>query len=109
VMDGAANPYLALSALLAAGLDGIANQIDPGPANTGNLYETPEEELVKRGIALLPTTLAEALDAFEQDSVLQGALGARYAKYYLKVKREEWRQYNQSVSQWETERYLRVF
>ncbi|HUY12910.1 MAG TPA: type III glutamate--ammonia ligase, partial [Terriglobia bacterium] len=109
VMDGAANPYLALSALLAAGLDGIANQIDPGPANTGNLYETPEEELVKRGIALLPTTLAEALDAFEQDSVLQSALGAQYAKYYLKVKREEWRQYNQSVSQWETERYLRVF
>jgi len=109
VVDGAANPYLALAAILAAGLDGIASTIDPGPANHGNLYETPEEELGRRNIGFLPTTLAEALDAFEQDAVVQAALGTDYARYYVQVKREEWRQYNQSVSRWELEQYLPIY
>ena len=56
-VDGAANPYLAAAAMLAAGLDGIANKIDPGPANHGNLYEMPEEEWRQRNIGFLPTTL----------------------------------------------------
>src|SRR5581483_3836565 len=63
VVDGAANPYLALAAILAAGLDGIAKKADPGPPNDGNLYEAPEEELLRRKIGFLPTTLSEALDA----------------------------------------------
>jgi len=106
VVDGAANPYLAFTAIVAAGLDGVENQIDPGAMNRQNLYEMPEEELAARKIGFLPTTLAEALDALEQDSVVQGALGEIYAKEYLRVKREEWRQYNQTVSEWERERYL---
>lgn len=61
VVDGAANPYLAFAAVLGAGLDGIANQIDPGLANHANLYEASERELAERQIGLLPTTLAEAL------------------------------------------------
>jgi glutamine synthetase len=74
--------------------------------NRENLYEMPEEELAARKIGFLPTTLTEALDALEQDSVVRGALGEIYAKEYLRVKREEWRQYNQTVSDWERERYL---
>ena len=109
VMDGAANPYLAMAAILAAGLDGIAHQMDPGPVNESNLYETPEHELAARKIALLPTTLAEALDLLEQDSVIQSALGEAYTKEYLRVKREEWRQYNQTVSAWEVDRYLATY
>ena len=108
-MDGAANPYLALGALLAAGLDGIANRIDPGAANHCNLYEVAEEELKRRGIRFLPTTLTEALDAFEQDAVIQGALGSEYAAHYVRVKREEWRRYNQTVSQWELDQYLPTY
>ena len=56
--DGAANPYLAATVLLAAGLDGIENQIDPGVQNEDNLYEVPEDELQQRGIGSLPATLA---------------------------------------------------
>jgi len=104
--DGAANPYLASAAMLAAGLDGIENKIDPGPANSGNLYEVSEDELRRRNITFLPTTLREALECFEQDEVVQQALGKDYAAYYTTVKREEWRQYHQSISQWERDHYL---
>jgi glutamine synthetase type III len=109
VVDGAANPYLAFAAVLEAGLDGIANRIDPGPANHGNLYEASEEELHQRNIGFLPTTLAEALQAFEQDPVIQSALGPEYSNLYLRIKREEWRRYNQTVSQWELDQYLPVY
>jgi glutamine synthetase len=109
VVDGAANPYLAFAAVLAAGLDGIANKIDPGKANEDNLYEVPEDVLTARGIGFLPTTLHEALDAFEADAVVRGALGEDYAKEYLRVKREEWREYNQTVSEWERDRYLPTY
>lgn len=104
--DGAPNPYLALAAILASGLDGIACQTEPGAVNDGNMYETPEEELAARGIGLLPTTLSEALDALERDCVVQGAPGFEYAKEYVRVKREEWRQFNQTVTEWERNRYL---
>jgi glutamine synthetase len=108
-VDGAANPYLACAAMLAAGLDGIENKIDPGHANSENLYEMREDELRRRDITFLPTTLREALDCFEQDEVVQEALGKDYAAYYASVKREEWRQYHQSISQWEREQYLKTF
>jgi len=108
-VDGAANPYLASAAMLAAGLDGIENKIDPGHANSENLYELPEQELGHRNITFLPTTLREALDCFERDEVLRQALGNEYAAYYAGVKREEWRQYHQSISQWERDHYLQTF
>jgi glutamine synthetase len=95
--------------MLAAGLDGIENKIDPGHANSDNLYELAEEELRRRNITFLPTTLREALDCFEHDPVLQQALGKEYAAYYVGVKREEWRQYHQSISQWERDKYLTTF
>ena len=109
VADGAANPYLATAAMLAAGLDGIEKKIDPGQPNSDNLYEMPEQELRRRNITFLPTTLQEAIDCFERDEVLHQALGKEYAAYYVKVKREEWRQYHQSVSQWERDHYLKAY
>lgn len=108
-MDGAANPYLAFTVLLAAGLDGIARQLDPGSGNNDNLYELPEEALEERGIGVLPATLIEALDALEQDDVVRRALGETYADYYVQVKREEWRQYHETVSPWEIETYLGIY
>ena len=107
--DGAANPYLAATVLLAAGLDGIENQIDPGVQNEDNLYEVPEDELQQRGIGSLPATLGEAADALEKDEVIKNALGNEYADYYIQVKREEWRNYHWSISQWETDNYLEVY
>jgi glutamine synthetase len=109
IVDGAANPYLACTVVLAAGLDGIARRLDPGRRNDQNLYEVPEAELRQRGIGFLPTTLSEALDHLERDEVITEALGADYAAYYLQVKREEWQRYHQSVSRWETDNYLGVY
>ena len=109
VGDGSTNPYLAAAALLAAGLDGIANKIDPGSRNDDNLYEVPEEELVRRGIGFLPTKLSDAIDHLEKDEVVKSALGEVYADYYIQVKRAEWDDYHRSISQWEHDNYLGVY
>ena len=108
-VDGAANPYLAIAAMLAAGLDGIEQQIDPGQRNDDNLYDLPEAELHKRQIEVLPRSLAQAIDYLEEDEVVRSALGERYADYYIQTKRDEWRRYHNSVSQWELDNYLGVY
>jgi glutamine synthetase len=108
-IDGAVNPYLATACMLAAGFDGIYNQIDPGLKNEENLYEVSVAELQARGIEVLPANLNEAIDALEQNEVVKGALGEEYASYYMDVKRDEWRRYHSSVSGWEIENYLGVY
>lgn len=107
--DGSANPYLACAAFLAAGLDGIANKIDPGSRNEENLYELSHAQLIERGIEFLPSSLREAMDRLDEDDVVKGALGADYAEMFLAVKREEWRQYHTTVSEWEMENYLPIY
>ena len=109
IIDGAANPYLAATALLAAGLDGIQHQIEPGPKNTRNLYTVPEATLRAEGIEFLPTTLKDAVDHFEVDSVLHAALGAELSEMVIRVKREEWNAYHRSVSQWELDNYIGIY
>ena len=73
--DGACNPYLATAAVIAAGLDGIDNKIDPGEPNNVNLYDLSNDELKARGIDLLPQNLALALDALEANPVILGSMG----------------------------------
>ncbi len=87
--DHSGNPYLAIGALLAAGLDGIANKIDPGEAQEVDPGNYSDEEREQKGIRRLPTTLDEALDELERDSVLTGALGPLLASSYIAVKRSE--------------------
>ncbi|MBI9044534.1 MAG: type I glutamate--ammonia ligase [Anaerolineaceae bacterium] len=105
--DPAANPYLTFIALLAASLDGVDN---PGtlaaPLNNINVYEMKEEEKVAAGITELPGSLNEALNALEQDEVIQNALGPILYKVFMRAKREEWEQYRTHVMDWEVERYL---
>ena len=108
-VDGAANPYLASTVLLAAGLDGIKHKLPAGEANQRNLYEASEADLERDGIDTLPTSLAEALDALEKDPVIMDALGSDYGPYYVKVKREEWRRYHNAVSNWEVDNYIEMF
>ncbi|MFC4456238.1 glutamine synthetase family protein [Deinococcus sonorensis] len=88
--DATANPYLALGALLAAGLDGLTQQLplpDEVTRDPGSL--TPEQRL-EQGIEPLPASLDAAMAALEQDGALQGALGAARAQAYLAVRRAEW-------------------
>lgn len=87
--DHSGNPYLAIGALIAAGLDGIRNHIEPGDAidiDPGNLSDNERERL---NIQRLPTSLDEALDALQQDHVLLDALGPLLATSYIAVKRSE--------------------
>ena len=112
-IDGAANPYLAAAVILAAGLDGIDREIDPGDPNEGNMYETSEEELRERGIQLLPGNLLDAVRNLRADDTLREALGETregdYLDYYCDVKEREWRDYHEQVSDWEIRKYLSLF
>jgi glutamine synthetase len=111
--DGSANPYLAVAAQLAAGLDGIDRGLDPGEPNRDNLFALSAEEVTRRGIQVLPPTLLHAADALVGDDVLREALGKTpdgdYIDYFAKVKREEFQAWHSVVTDWETERYLTLF
>jgi glutamine synthetase len=107
--DGSCNPYLATLAILAAGLDGVAKEMDPGEPNNTDLYEWSGVDLRKAGIGILPQNLNEALDALEADDVLCEGIGADLAREFIRLKRMEWVEYQRHVSAWEVERYLEFF
>lgn len=104
--DSACNPYIATTAMLAAGLDGIDKKLDPGPMNKGNMYKMTEQDLEERGINLLPGSLKEAVEELQKDRVIQDALGKEFVEFYTKMKMREWNEYHSTVSQWEVDRYL---
>ena len=107
--DGAVNPYLAATLALAAGLEGIKEGIDPGKPQEDNLYELSEQQRAERGIEFLPRTLDEAIIAFEQDPLIEKALGAELKAEFIKYKRDEWNQYHLTISKWEIDRYTHLF
>jgi glutamine synthetase len=89
-VDGSANPYLALGAIVAAGLDGIQRDLDPGEPLASNPHDLSDTERQQRGIRRFPLTLSEAVDALEQDEVLLEALGPARAHEFIGVRRAEW-------------------
>jgi glutamine synthetase len=109
-IDGSCNPYLAATVILAAGLDGIANKLDPGEPNETNMYEMSADERLRRGIDILPANLLDAVRNLEQDEALREALGRTgtedYIDYYAGVKRREWQSYHEHVTEWERDHYL---
>jgi glutamine synthetase len=112
-IDGAANPYLALTVILAAGLDGIENEIDPGEPNMGNMYEATPKDLKRRKIGVLPENLLDAVRNLRKDPVLREALGTGpngdYIDYFCDRKEAEWKEYHDLVSGWEVDKYLSLF
>lgn len=107
--DGAVNPYLAATLALAAGLEGIRENLDPGKPNEDNLYAMSEAERRERGIAFLPQTLHEAVEAFAADPLVEKTLGTELRNEFIKYKTEEWNAYHLTVSQWEVDRYSYMF
>ncbi|MBN1439123.1 MAG: glutamine synthetase [Anaerolineales bacterium] len=105
--DPSCNPYLAFAAMLAAGMDGVERKLTP-PAhvNNVNIYHLTPEEVAKRGIPILPGSLAEALEALAADSVLQEALGKELYEAFVRAKAAEWEDYRTHVTDWEIGRYL---
>jgi glutamine synthetase len=106
--DGACNPYLATAAVIAAGLDGVDRELDPGEPHNMNLYALSPAELKEAGIGVLPQNLHEALTALEQDETLVAALGP-VADEFLRLKHMEWVEYMRHVSDWELKSYLEFF
>lgn len=107
--DGSLNPYLAAALVLAAGLEGVREQIDPGSPQEDNLYELTDDERQQRGIDFLPQNLLEAVEAFADDPLVESVLGSELRQEFIDYKTREWNEYHLSVSAWEVERYSHLF
>ena len=103
--DPSANPYLAFAVILKAGLDGIQRNLAPPEPAEEDLYHINPYLQLKT----LPSSLNEALDALENDELIASALGPHVYGRFMEAKRQEWAEYRLCVTQWELERYLRVY
>ena len=106
VPDPAANPYLALAVMLAAGLDGVRTNADYREPVNENIWEMSHREKRRLRIDDLPHDLNEACNELEKNDVITNALGDHIAQHFLAAKRQEWREYISQVSQWELDNYL---
>ncbi len=107
--DPSCNPYLAIGLMLRAGLDGIENSIDPGDPVNLNLYTMSPEDLRKHNIATLPSSLEEALQAFEEDELMREAIGEHIWSQFKEAKLQECYDFRTQVHQWEINRYLAMY
>jgi glutamine synthetase len=107
--DISSNPYLGAALILAAGLEGIREDLDPGEPHTENMYTHSDEELAKMGIQCLPRNLAEAIAAFSVDPLSEKVMGSLMYQTYIDFKSQEWNDYHNHVSDWELQRYLKFF
>jgi len=103
LMDGATNPYLMQAAVIAAGLDGIANKRDPGKRIDLNMY-TEQHKLKK--VRKLPTNLLDAIRLFDSSKVARTAFGDEFVDSYIKLKNDEWRRFTREISRWERDHTL---
>jgi glutamine synthetase len=106
IADAAANPYLALAVQIAAGVDGLREEIDPGEPINKNLWLLSRREKQRLRILELPRHLGEALDELERDRATRAALGEYIYSRFTAAKREEWLEYLGHVHPWEVRRYL---
>jgi glutamine synthetase len=89
-VDMSNNPYLAAAISLAAGLEGIEQELDPGAPLNDDLYKQTRSDLAAAGIDLLPRTLRHAVEAFERDPISSIAFGDFYKGIYVDHKLKEW-------------------
>ena len=105
-LDPVANPYLAYSVLLAAGLDGIDKQMQLGEPTSDDVWELTDAERQAMGIQPLPESLDEALKVMEKSDFVAGVLGEHAFEYFLRNKRQEWEEYRKQVTPFELKKYL---
>ncbi|KAA9405643.1 type I glutamate--ammonia ligase [Haloarcula sp. CBA1131] len=107
--DPSCNPYLAFAALIHAGLDGVEQDLDCDDPVRENIYEFDEQKREEYGITTLPSNLGEAVEALEDDEVIQDALGEHVYENFVEAKTQEHKEYLVDVSDWELDRYLEKF
>ncbi|QOR68647.1 type I glutamate--ammonia ligase [Cytobacillus suaedae] len=108
-VDPAANPYLAMAVLLAAGLDGIKNKLTPPAPVDRNIYVMNKAERLEAGIEDLPATLAQALEQLKKDEVIVNALGEHLFEHFVEAKEIEWDMFRTQVHPWEREQYMSMY
>ena len=110
MVSGSVTLNLGMAAFIAAGLDGIRRKLDPGEPNGGkNMYMLTADEVKRGKVGLIPQSLAEAIGCFEDEPVIQDGLESERAGEFVRVKRQEWVRYHNTVSRWEIHRYPTPF
>ncbi len=104
--DPSANPYLAFAVMLGAGLKGIEEKLPLMPEATNNIFDMTDVELETAGINILPGTLGEAIELFENSELMKEVLGEHIHSFYVANKRAEWDEYRMQVTEWELDKYL---
>jgi glutamine synthetase len=106
--DPACNPYLTFSVMLAAGLAGMEEKIDPPEPVEANVYKMGAEEREQLGIKQLPGSLSEAIQLTEKSKLVREALGDHVFNHFIENKKVEWDRYRVQVTSWEIEKYLPI-
>jgi glutamine synthetase len=104
--DPSANPYLSLALVLAAGLEGIRDKVEPPEAIDGNIYEMTKEQRRRKHVDSLPGNLGEAIDEMKKDPLVKQVLGEHIYEKYIEAKELEWNDYKSRVTEWEIDNYL---
>ncbi|MGE0876410.1 MAG: type III glutamate--ammonia ligase [Burkholderiales bacterium] len=107
--DISCNLYLGAAMILAAGLKGIEEGLDPGEPHRENMYLRSPEELAKANVQMLPRSLGEAIEAFRIDPLSEEVMGPLMYRTFIDVKTDEWLDYQSHVTDWEMSRYLKFF
>jgi len=100
------NPYLTFAAMLAAGLDGIRNKIEPPESTNTNIYHLTADERKKLGIEMLPGSLMDAHLELERDSVIAKVMGSHVMEGLTNIAHLETDMFRLAVHPWEIDRYL---
>jgi glutamine synthetase len=108
-VDPAANPYLAMSVLLAAGLDGIKNNLEAPKPIDRNIYVMDKKEREEAGIIDLPATLYAALEELKKDEIIIKSLGGHIFEHFVEAKEIEWDMFRTQVHPWEREQYIQMY
>ncbi len=95
--------------MLAAGMEGIEEELEPGEPIPHNMYLQSDEQLRDMAVTTLPRTLLEAIEAFERDPLSEAVMGSSLKDSYVELKKAEWWEYHNSVSEWEIDRYLTLY
>lgn len=106
--DPAANPYLAFSVVLRAGLKGIEEGLVPPDPVEENVYEMTPKEREERGIGMLPGSLIEAIKLTENSDMVREALGDHVFEHFIENKKIEWDKYKTQITEYEINNYLPV-
>jgi glutamine synthetase len=106
--DPAGNPYLQFAVMLAAGLDGIKNNLEVQAPTNSNIYKMTPEEMSKLNIPTLPGSLGDAIDEFSQSTLMRETLGDHVFERFVEIKRKEWDKYRTQVTKWELDKLLPV-